>query len=217
MSRPTTLQHPLADLRRRAGLGRQQFALRLGVSRVTVEKWERGERAFPAAQRHRVFRETGVCPGWLADPQGPIHTADGHPYVREEFDRWNAWREGRAGAPDAAWPAGLTGLGGRRLGPLHRRDCCPGPGELLAEGPVEGLTPRAVGAWQRRLARERVRRLHEALLDLVRGVGACLRTPADEDRLLKLMTLVRESFPDARPLPEAEIRPFPGNCPTAGR
>lgn len=217
MPRPTTLKHPLADLRRLAGLGRQQLASHLGVSRVTVEKWERGERAFPALQRQNVFRETGVCPGWLADPQAPIHTADGHPYTRAEFDRWNAWRDGRASAPDGPLPAGLTGVGGRRLGPDYRHDCCPGPGELLGEGPVAALSPREVGAWQRRMAQERLRHLHGALMDRVRGVGACLRKPEDEDRLLKLMARVREIFPEAEPLPDAETRQIMANWQAGGR
>jgi transcriptional regulator with XRE-family HTH domain len=66
MSRPTTVRHPLATLRKALVLGRTQLAARLGISRPALEKIERGRNPFDAALCNRAFIVTGVCPGWLA-------------------------------------------------------------------------------------------------------------------------------------------------------
>ncbi len=189
MSRPNRLNHPLVHLRQQLGIGRQQFALHLGVSQVTVEKWERGERTFSATQRQKVFRETGVCPGWLADPQGPMHTADGHEYTFDEYQRWKACE----GPPPPA---------GQPVGPHYSRDCCPGVTELLAYGP----TAQEAGPLRiQRLSREGLLgRLRQQLVELARGVAESARRLEDEDRLLAALASLRRLFPKAVPKPDPD-------------
>jgi DNA-binding XRE family transcriptional regulator len=202
MSRQNSLSHPLVQVRTLAGLGRQQLASRIGVKPVTVEKWERGERSFTAEQRYKVFRACGVCPGWMANPIGPIHTADGHPYTREEFDRWSIWRD--KPVPNAVGEAlpGIVGMGGRRLGPHYDRGCCSGAVELLREGPLETVRPKMAKALQNCLQSWRLKGLHEGLMELARGVGNCLRKPEDEDRILRAISRLRECFPEAKLVPD---------------
>ena len=189
MSRPNSLNHPLVLLRQQLGLGRQQFSLRLGVSQVTVEKWERGERTFSAVQRQKVFRETGVCPGWLADPQGPIHTADGYPYTAKQYEHWQAVK-------------GPVQSNGRRLGQHYCRNCCPGVMELLAHGPA---APEADARRIQRLSRAGLlERLRQQLVDLARGVAASARRVEDEDRLLAALAALRRIFPGVQPRPDPD-------------
>ena len=135
MSRPTAVVHPLATLRAALRLGRTQLALRLAISRPALEKIERGRNRFGAALRNRTHVATGVCPGWLSDPDRPVHTADGHPMTPAELTRWEAWQDGVKASPD---PSGApTAVGGRPLGPLYRKGCCLGPALLLVHGPLE--------------------------------------------------------------------------------
>ena len=50
------------------------------MSRTALEKVERGRNPFTVLFRERVFAATGVCPGWLATQDGPIHSCDGYPF-----------------------------------------------------------------------------------------------------------------------------------------
>ena len=121
MPRPTTIEHPLATLRKAVYLGRVQLSARLEMSRPALEKVERGRNPFTALLRERVFAATGVCPGWLASQDGPIHSCDGYPFDQNQLSRWEKWRDQ---PPIPSAPLGVvTGIGGRKLGPLHRRTC----------------------------------------------------------------------------------------------
>ena len=93
MPRPTTIEHPLATLRKAVYLGRVQLSARLEMSRSALEKVERGRNPFAALLRERVFAVTGVCPGWLATQDGPIHSCDGHPFDCPQLARWERWRD----------------------------------------------------------------------------------------------------------------------------
>ena len=137
MSRPTTIQHPIATLRKAVDLGRDQMSTRLEMSRPALEKVERGRNPFTALMRERVFAATGVCPGWLASQDGPIHSCDGYPFDCAQLARCERWRD-QPSLPAA--PAGVViGIVGQKLGPLYRRTCCPGPARILAYAPVEAV------------------------------------------------------------------------------
>ena len=77
MLRPTTIQHPIATLRKAVDLGRDQMSARLKMSRPAHEKVEHGRNSFTTLLRERVFAATGVCHCWLAIQDGPIHSCDG--------------------------------------------------------------------------------------------------------------------------------------------
>ena len=148
MPRPTTIEHPLATLRKAVYLGRVQLSARLEMSRPALEKVERGRNPFTALLRERVFAVTGVCPGWLATQDGPIHSCDGYPFDQDQLSRWEKWCDQ---PPIPSAPLGVvTGIGGRKLGPLYRRTCCPGPDRILAHAPVEpvGGTQLTARQWQ---------------------------------------------------------------------
>jgi DNA-binding transcriptional regulator YiaG len=51
MPRPTTIQHPIATLRKAVSLGRNQMSARLKMSRAALEKVERGRNPFSALLR----------------------------------------------------------------------------------------------------------------------------------------------------------------------
>lgn len=174
MSRPTTVRHPLATLRQALELGRTQLGARIGLSRPALEKVERGRNPFTPALRERVFAKTGVCPGWLAEGKGPVHTADGHPVTPAELARWEGWR--RLTTPSGQ-PLLRCGGSDRPLGPLHREGCCPGPERLLAYSPMEVLpgTEPQVHATQSMLCHENHRRLCRGMIERVHGALAwCL-------------------------------------------
>ena len=148
MSRPTTIQHPLATLRKAVDLGRDQMSTRLKMSRPALEKVERGRNPLTALLRERVFAATGVCPDWLATQDGPIHSCDGYPFDQDQLSRWEKWCEQ---PPIPSAPLGVAaGIGARKLGPLYRRTCCPGPDRILAHAPAEAVGGTQLDArqWQ---------------------------------------------------------------------
>lgn len=51
--------HPLQDFRESAGLSRLEFAKRLGVTEVTVWRWELGHRTPRGKIMEEIRRETG--------------------------------------------------------------------------------------------------------------------------------------------------------------
>lgn len=202
MSRPTTVQHPLATLRKALDLGRTQLAVRLGISRPALEKIERRRNPFGPALRHKAFVAIGVCPGWLAREQGPIHTADGHPMTPAELARWEAWRNINARPDDPQDPP--AALGGRPLGPLYRKGCCVDPVNLLAHGPLE--TPPGQGTAARRFQQtmepEQHRRLCTHLIDRARGIAhrALSTWDRSENPLWELLAAMDKHFPDVPPM-----------------
>ncbi len=209
MSRPTTVQHPLATLRKAARLGRVQLAVRLGMSRAALEKIERRRNPFTALLRERVFAATGVCPGWLATQEGPIHTCDGHPFDEIQLTRWEHWREQ---PPIPAVPEGVVvGIGGRNLGRKYRRSCCPGPDRILTYAPVESVNgdSKTVRQWQQQLEFGQRARLVANLIDRVRG--ACDWSLKHWDRgeapLWELMAQLDRLFPGIQPISDpAEVQ-----------
>ena len=214
MSRPNQLTHRLVEFRKSAELSREKLALRIGVSAVTIEKWERQERAFPVRQVWKIFEVTGICPGWLGGTQpGPIHTADGHPFSASEVDRWEAWLSAKV--PKAASPSGPIGLGGRRLGPHYERNCCPGPTDLLAYGPFEVSAAEQPQARQlQKQARQHAfRRMKAHFLDIARGVVASAGKPEDEERIFKAIAALKKLFPEAKPQADPSQNPREGKGP----
>ena len=146
MSRPTTIQHLPATLRKAIQLGRDQMSAWSQMSRTAPEKVERGRNPFTVLLRERVFAATGVCPGWLASQDGPIHSCDGYPFDCAQLARCERWRD-QPSLPAA--PAGVViGIVGQKLGPLYRRTCCPGPARILAYAPVEAVGGRLLTARQ---------------------------------------------------------------------
>jgi DNA-binding transcriptional regulator YiaG len=203
MSRPTTIQHPLATLRKSANLGRVQMAARLEMSRPALEKVERGRNPFTALLRERVFAATGVCPGWLATQDGPIHSCDGHPFDCGQLARWERWRDQ---PPLPAAPEGVvTGIVGQKLGLLYRRTCCPGPARILAYAPVEAVGGSLLTArqWQRHMQRDQRHRMAADLVDRVRGatLSAVKDWENGEDRLWQLVAALDRLFPGIQPVP----------------
>ena len=65
----------------------------------------------------------------------------------------------------------MTGIGGRKLGPLYRRTCCPGPDRILAHAPVEpvGGTQLDARQWQSWMKSNQRQRMADDLIDRVRG------------------------------------------------
>lgn len=209
MSRPTTVQHPLATLRKAARLGRVQLAVRLGMSRAALEKIERRRNPFTALLRERVFAATGVCPGWLATQEGPIHTCDGHPFDEMQLTRWEHWRDQ---PPIPAAPDGVAiGVGGRRLGPNYRRLCCPRPDRILAYAPVEPAEddPKRSRRWQKQLELSQRARLAADLMDRIRGVcdWSLKYWDRGEVPLWELMAQLDRLFPGIQPIADpAEVQ-----------
>ncbi len=205
MSRPTTVEHPLASLRRHADLGRQQLAAHLQsrglkFSPALLEKLERGERTFTDLHHRRLFEATGICPGWLANPDGPIHTADGHPYTPGEFERWIQW--GDLAPTESPGPGtGTLSYGGRALGPHYRQGCCPAAHDLLNHGPLAApdLPEQQLKAAQRQSRQLGLAAKRARVVDLARGAAMTVTQIEDEDTLLKLMAAIRRVVPSARP------------------
>ena len=202
MSRPTTIQHPLATLRKAVNLGRDQMSVRLKMSRPALEKVERGRNPFTALLRERVFAATGVCPGWLATQDGPIHSCDGCPFDQDQLSRWEKWCDQ---PPIPAAPLGVvTGIGGRKLGPLYRRTCCPGPDRILAHAPVEpvGGTQLTARQWQSWMKLNQRKRMAEDLVDRVRGATdlALKDWEKGEAPFWELVAAVDRLFPGVQPV-----------------
>ena len=202
MSRPTTIQHPLATLRKAVDLGRDQMSTRLKMSRPALEKVERGRNPFTALLRERVFAATGVCPGWLATQDGPIHSCDGYPFDQTQLSRWEKWCDQ---PPIPLAPLGVvTGIGGRKLGPLYRRTCCPGPDRILAHAPVEpvGGTQLTARQWQSWMKSNQRKRMAEDLVDRVRGATdlALKDWEKGEAPFWELVAAVDRLFPGVQPV-----------------
>jgi transcriptional regulator with XRE-family HTH domain len=202
MSRPTTIQHPLATLRKAVNLGRDQMSARLKMSRPALEKVERGRNPFTALLRERVFAATGVCPGWLATEEGPIHSCDGYPFDEDQLSRWEKWCDQ---PPIPSAPLGVvTGIGGRKLGPLYRRTCCPGPDRSLAHAAVEpvGGTQLTARQWQSWMKSNQRQRMAEDLIDRVRGATALALKDWEkgEAPFWELVAAVDRLFPGVQPV-----------------
>ena len=205
MSRPTTVEHPLASLRRQANLGRQQLAAHLQsrglkFSPALLEKIERGERTFTDLHHRRLFEATGICPGWMANSDRPIHTADGHPYTPAEFERWIQW--GDLAPTESPGPGtGTLSYGGRALGPHYRQGCCPAADDLLNHGPLAApnLPKQQLKAAQRQSRQMGLAAKRARVVDLARGAAMTVTRIEDEDTLLKLMAAIRRVVPSARP------------------
>ena len=180
----------------------------VGIATPTLEKLERSERRLSAVHIEQIFRATGVCPGWLTKATGPMHTADGYPFSRDEYLRWRNWMEGspqpRRGAPvpspSETAPAGGFGYARRNPGPLHAA-CCPDQRRLtLISPPDSNLT-----AAQRRFAAKHNRaadlnRLKHDLVDLARGVA--VQAGNNPQVLLEALHALRKLSPNARITPD---------------
>ena len=203
MSRPTTIQHPLATLRKAVNLGRNQMSARLKMSRPALEKVERGRNPFTALLRERVFAATGVCPGWLAIQGGAIHSCDGYPFDEDQLSRWEKWCDQ---PPIPSAPLGVvTGIGGRKLGALYRRNCCPGPDRILAHALVEpvGGTQLTARQWQSWMKSNQRKRMAEDLVDRVRGATNLVLKDWEngEAPFWELVAAVDRLFPGVKPVP----------------
>ena len=203
MPRPTTIQHPIATLRKAVDLGRDQMSTRLEMSRPALEKVERGRNPFTALLRERVFAATGVCPGWLATQDGPIHSCDGYLFDQDQLSRWEKWCDQ---PPIPLAPLGVvTGIGGRKLGPLYRRTCCPGPDRILAHAPVEpvGGTQLTARQWQSWIKSSQRQRMAEDLIDRVRGATqlALKDWENGEAPFWELVAALDRLFPGVKPVP----------------
>ena len=206
MPRPTTLKHPVARLRVVADLGRKQLADWMDIATVTLEKFERSERPLSALYIERIFRATGVCPGWLTTPTGPMHTADGYPFTQGEYHRWRNWMEGsalpRRGGPEPSGtvPEGGFGFSRRRLGPNHAA-CCLDQRRLNLISPPDSK----LSAAERRIAEKLNRtadlqRLKHDLIDLARGVA--VQAGSDPQVLLEALHALRKISPKATITPD---------------
>ena len=167
-----------------------------------MEALERKNRRIKPAIIEALYRELGVCPGWIASGQGPIHTHDGHPYQIKEFLRWRDWR-GQLEEPEEPAVTPAVGYQGRRLGPLFRKDCCPSASRALLYGPIEG-SPEGTGsprAYQKSMEMDRIRQYAAGFLDLARGaVTQALKNPKTaEITLSEAASKIRLVFPEAKP------------------
>ena len=208
MPRPTTIEHPLATLRKAVYLGRVQLSARLEMSRPALEKVERGRNPFTALLRERVFAATGVCPGWLATQDGPIHSCDGYPFDQNQLSRWEKWCD-QPPIPPAPLSV-VIGIGGRKLGPLYRRTCCPGPGRILDHAPVEAVGGTQLDArqWQSWMKSSQRHRIAEDLVDRVRGATdlALKDWEKGEAPFWELVAALDRLFPGVKPFPHpAEV------------
>ena len=202
MSRKTKVNHPISQARIAAKLTRGELASLIGIETNTLEALERNNRRIKPAIIEALYRELGVCPGWIASGQGPIHTHDGHPFQIKEYLRWRDWRE-QLEEPEEPGVTPAVGYQGRRLGPLFKKGCCPGPGRDMIYGPIEG-NPKGTGsprAYQKQTAKERIRQYAVDFMDLARGaVTQALKDPQTaEVKLSEAVSKIRLVFPDAKP------------------
>jgi hypothetical protein len=201
--RPTTIEHPLATLRKAVYLGRVQLSARLEMSRPALEKVERGRNPFTALLRERVFAATGVCPGWLATQDGPIQSCDGYPFDCAQLARWEKWRDQQ---PIPSAPLSIViGIGGRELGPLYRQACCPGPDRILAHAPAEAVGGTQLDArqWQNWMKSNQRHRMADDLIYRVRGATqlALKDLEKGEAPFWELVAAVDRLFPGVQPVP----------------
>jgi transcriptional regulator with XRE-family HTH domain len=201
MPRKTTLTHPVAQLRMAAKIGRKELSAWMGIARVTLEKIERGERTLSAVHIERIFRATGICPGWLANPQGPMHTADGYPFTLGEHLRWRSWAETktipRPSRFSAPAPADAVSFGypGRLTGP-HHGACCPDGKRLHPLTPPDAKLTLAERRIAEKIAREAdLKQLKHDLVDLARGVT--IQAGSDPEVLIEALYALRKLCPKA--------------------
>lgn len=206
MPRKTTLTHPVTQLRLAAKLGRKQLSDWMDIASVTLEKIERRERTLSAVHIERIFRATGICPGWLATPEGPMHTADGHPFTLGEYLRWRSWAETREiprpgnFPPPAPSAAVSLGYSGRRPGP-HHGACCPDGRRLHPLTPPDSKLSLAERRIAEKFAREAdLKQLKHDLVDLARGVT--IEAGRDTEVLLEALHALRKLCPKARITPD---------------
>lgn len=202
MPQRTKLNHPISQLRIAAKLRRKELADLIGVTSHMLEALEREDRRLKPAVIEALYRELGVCPGWIVSGEGPIHTHDGHPYRIQEFFRWRDWRE-KLGEPEEPAVTPAIGYQGRRLGPLFRKDCCPDSDRSLLYGPIEG-SPKGTGsprAYQKQMERDRIRQCTANFLALARGaVTEALRNPQTAEKTLsEAVSKIQLVFPEAKP------------------
>ena len=202
MPQKTKLNHPISQLWKAANLRRKELAALIGVSTETLQSIERKRRRPKPAIIEALYRELGVCPGWIVSGQEPIHTHDGHPYTVKEYLRWREWRERRdeKEEPILTQPIGYQG---RRLGSFFKRDCCPGPGRDMLYGPIES-EPKGTGsprAHQKKMFKQRIGGYVSDFMNLARGaVRAALKDPQTaEIKLSEGIAKLRLVFPDAKP------------------
>lgn len=202
MPQKTKLNHPISQLRIAAKLRRKELAQLIGMTAHTLEALEREDRRLKPAVIEALYRELGVCPGWIVSGKGPIHTHDGHPYRIKEYFRWRLWRDRVDENPEIE-VAPAIGYQGRKLGHLFRKDCCPGASRSLLYGPIEG-SPKGTGsprAYQKRMELERVRQYATDFLELARGaVTQALKHPQTAEKTLsEAASKIRLVFPDVKP------------------
>ncbi len=104
----------------------------------------------------------------------------------------------------------MIGIGGRKLGPLYRRTCCPGPDRILAHAPVEpvGGTKLTARQWQSWMKSNQRQRMADDLVDRVRGATdlALKDWEKGEAPFWELVAAVDRLFPGVKPVPHpAEV------------
>ena len=99
----------------------------------------------------------------------------------------------------------MTGIGGRKLGPLYRRTCCPVPDRILAHAPVEpvGGTQLTARQWQSWMKSNQRHRMVEDLIDRVRGAtqSALKDWEKGEAPFWELVGALDRLFPGVKPVP----------------
>jgi hypothetical protein len=98
----------------------------------------------------------------------------------------------------------VTGIDGRKLGPLYRRTCCPGPGRILDHAPVEAVGGTQLDArqWQSWMKSNQRQRMADDLVDRVRGATdvALKDWENGEAPFWELVAALDRLFPGVKPL-----------------
>jgi transcriptional regulator with XRE-family HTH domain len=105
MPRPAKNQHVVAVLRQAIGLGQEQLADRIGISKSALQKIELNERTLTGDTAKQIADHTGVDLDWLLAGdyrQPPPAIAEGV-MTREKYDRHRAWVEWDKPLTDAQW------------------------------------------------------------------------------------------------------------------
>jgi transcriptional regulator with XRE-family HTH domain len=105
MPRPAKNQHVVAVLRQAIGLGQQQLAARIGVSKSALQKIELKERTLTRETAKRIADHTGVDLDWLLAgdyAQPPLAATEGL-LTPEKYGRHRAWVESGKPVTDAQW------------------------------------------------------------------------------------------------------------------
>ncbi len=101
----------------------------------------------------------------------------------------------------------MTGIGDRKLGPLYRRTCYPGPDRILAHAPVEpvGGTQLTARQWQSWIKSNQRQRMAYDLVDRVRGATELALKDWEKGEALfwELVVAVDRLFPGVKPVPHA--------------